>query len=53
MMYMRDEGTPAVFPPIPAIAGAALAVSAILIFYLGIVPTRVLAWAAESLTTRF
>ena len=53
MMYMRDDGTPAVFPPIPAIAGAALAVSAILIFYLGIVPTRVLAWAAASLTTRF
>jgi len=53
MMYMRDDGTPAVFPPIPAIAGAALALSAILIFYLGILPTRVLTWAAESLTTKF
>jgi len=53
MMYMRDDGTPAVFPPIPAIAGAALTVSALLIFYLGILPARVLAWAAASLTTRF
>jgi len=53
MMYMRDDGTPAVFPPIPAIAGAALTISAILIFYLGILPTTVLGWAAASLTTRF
>jgi NADH-quinone oxidoreductase subunit N len=53
MMYMREDGTPAAFPPIPAIAGAALAVSAILIFYLGILPTRVLSWAAASLTTGF
>ena len=53
MMYMREDGTPAAFPPIPAVAGAALAVSAILIFYLGILPTRVLAWAAASLTSRF
>src|SRR5437588_1923911 len=28
MMYMHDDETPAVFPPIPAIAGAALLVSA-------------------------
>ncbi|HYL35154.1 MAG TPA: NADH-quinone oxidoreductase subunit N [Bryobacteraceae bacterium] len=53
MMYMRDDGTPAVFPPVPALAGAALSISAILIFYLGILPTRVLTWAAASLITRF
>src|SRR5260370_183729 len=53
MMYMRADEPPAVFPPIPAIAGAALVVSAILIFYLGIPPAQVMTWAAASLTTRF
>ena len=41
------------FPPVPRIAGAALVVSAILIFYLGILPTRVLDWAAASIGTIF
>ena len=53
MMYMRDDGTPAAFPPIPAIAAAALAVSAILIVYLGILPAQILSWAAASEITRF
>jgi hypothetical protein len=38
---------------VPKIAGAALAISAILILYLGILPTRVLDWAAMSISTIF
>jgi NADH-quinone oxidoreductase subunit N len=53
MMYMTPTDTPARFPPVPKIAGAALVVSAILIFYLGILPTRVLDWAAASISTIF
>jgi NADH-quinone oxidoreductase subunit N len=49
MMYMTPTGEPARFPAVPRIAGAALVVSAILIFYLGILPTRVLDWAAASI----
>ena len=32
-------------------AGVALIVSAILLFYLGILPTRVIDWAAKSIGT--
>jgi NADH-quinone oxidoreductase subunit N len=53
MMYMTPTDTPAQFPPVPKIAGAALIVSAILIFYLGILPTRVLDWAAASISSIF
>jgi NADH-quinone oxidoreductase subunit N len=53
MMYMTPADTPAQFPAIPRIAGAALVASAILIFYLGILPTRVLDWAAASISTIF
>ena len=49
MMYMTPTDTPARFPAVPKVAGAALVVSAILIFYLGILPTRVLDWAAASI----
>jgi hypothetical protein len=35
------------------VAGAALVVSALLIFYLGILPTQVLDWAAASISTIF
>ena len=54
MMYdavERDD--PARFPAVPKIAGAALVVSALAIFYLGILPTRVLDWAAASIGTIF
>ncbi|PYQ97713.1 MAG: NADH-quinone oxidoreductase subunit N [Acidobacteria bacterium] len=50
MMYMTPGNTPAQFPAVPKIAGAALVVSAILIFYLGLLPTRVLDWAAASIS---
>jgi NADH-quinone oxidoreductase subunit N len=53
MMYMTTTERPAQFPAIPKLAGAALIVSAILIFYLGILPTRVLDWAAASISTIF
>jgi NADH-quinone oxidoreductase subunit N len=53
MMYMTPTDSPARFPAVPKVAGAALVVSAILIFYLGILPTRVLDWAAASISTIF
>src|SRR5881296_3157690 len=53
MMYMTTSSQPVRFPAVPKIASVALAVSAILIFYLGILPTRVLDWAAESISTIF
>ena len=53
MMYMTPTDRPAQFPAVPKFAGAALIVSAILIVYLGILPTRVLEWAAASISTIF
>jgi NADH:ubiquinone oxidoreductase subunit 2 (subunit N) len=53
MMYMTPGDTPTRVPAVPAIAGAALVVSAILIVYLGVLPTRVLDWAAASVGTFF
>ena len=53
MMYMTPTDTPAQFPAVPRVAGGALIVSAILIFYLGILPTRVLELAAASISTIF
>jgi NADH-quinone oxidoreductase subunit N len=53
MMYMTPTESPARFPAVPRLAGAALVVSAILVFYLGILPTRVLNWAAASISTIF
>ena len=53
MMYMTPTDSPARFPVVPKVAGLALVVSAILIVYLGILPTRVLDWAAASISTIF
>jgi len=52
-MYMAPSDVPAQFPVVPKVAGAALVVSAILIFYLGILPTRILDLAAASISTIF
>jgi len=52
-MYMAPSDAPAQFPVVPKVAGAALVVSAILIFYLGILPTRILDLAAASISTIF
>jgi NADH-quinone oxidoreductase subunit N len=51
MMYMTTSEAQLRFPPVPRIAGTALIVSAILLFYLGILPTRVIDWAAKSIST--
>src|SRR3954452_20109183 len=54
MMYMTPSGeTIAQFPSVPKIAGAALVASAIVIFYLGVLPARVLDMAAASIRTIF
>jgi NADH-quinone oxidoreductase subunit N len=53
MMYMTANDAPARFPAVPKLAGAALAASALLVFYLGILPARVLDWAAASIGTIF
>jgi len=53
MMYMTATDSPVRVPPIPRMAGAALVFSAIVTFYLGILPTRVLDWAATSILTIF
>jgi NADH-quinone oxidoreductase subunit N len=54
MMYMTPSGeTMARFPAVPKIAGAALVVSALAIFYLGILPTRLIDLAAASISSIF
>jgi NADH-quinone oxidoreductase subunit N len=53
MMYMTSSESQARVPSVPRLAGAALVASAVLIFYLGILPTRVLDWAAASISTIF
>ena len=53
MMYMTPRPAAAPVPATPRTAAAALALSAILLFYLGILPTRVLDWAAASVATIF
>jgi NADH-quinone oxidoreductase subunit N len=53
MMYMTPGDAHVRVPPVPPMAGAALAISAILIVYLGILPTQVLDWAAQSISTIF
>jgi NADH-quinone oxidoreductase subunit N len=53
MMYMEDSERPVQLPAVPPIAAAALIVSAILVFYLGVLPAPVLDWAAASISTIF
>ena len=54
MMYMSErEGPVPVRPRIARMGMVALTISIILIFYLGILPTRVLDYAAESIATIF
>ena len=54
MMYMTPSGeTMPRFPSVPRIAGAALVLSALAIFYLGILPTRFLDLAAASISSIF
>jgi NADH-quinone oxidoreductase subunit N len=53
MMYMTERDGPARIPAVPMTAGLTLAVSAVIIFYLGILPARVLDLAAASISTIF
>jgi NADH-quinone oxidoreductase subunit N len=53
MMYMTPAEQPAPVPAVPRAAAVALVVSALLVLYLGILPTRVLDWAAASISTIF
>ena len=53
MMYMTPGDRTTQVPALPRMAGLALAASAILVVYLGILPTRVLDWAAASISTIF
>jgi NADH-quinone oxidoreductase subunit N len=52
MMYMTD-GPESVRPRVPAAAAAGLAIAVIGVLYLGILPTRVLDIALESISTIF
>jgi NADH-quinone oxidoreductase subunit N len=53
MMYMTSTASTLAIPATPRVAGAALVVSAILVFYLGMLPTQVMNWAAASIGTIF
>ncbi len=53
MMYMTPAPGPIQVPAVPRLAGAALVVSAAIVFYLGILPTQVMNWAAASIGTIF
>jgi NADH-quinone oxidoreductase subunit N len=53
MMYMTPHTEDHGIPPVPRMAGAALLVSAAIVVYLGIMPARVLDWAAASISTIF
>jgi NADH-quinone oxidoreductase subunit N len=53
MMYMRPAEGPSRVPAVPRIAGVALVVSALLVFYLGLLPSRLLNLAAASIATIF
>jgi NADH-quinone oxidoreductase subunit N len=52
MMYMTD-GAETVRPPLPLTAAAGLALATAAVFYLGILPTKVLALAIDSIPTFF
>jgi len=51
MMYMTEDAAGPIRPPISATAMAALAVAMIVTFYLGILPTRVIDLALQSIQT--
>ncbi len=53
MMYMTGGGEPAPLPALPRLATAALVASALAVFYLGLLPARVLSLAAASIATIF
>ncbi|HXY02353.1 MAG TPA: proton-conducting transporter membrane subunit, partial [Terriglobales bacterium] len=48
VMYMRDAREPVPISPVPTTLGVALAISAIATIYLGVLPARVLDYAART-----
>jgi NADH-quinone oxidoreductase subunit N len=50
MMYMTETESSVRFPPVPLAAAVALVVSALLTFYLGVLPTHVLDLAAAAVS---
>jgi NADH:ubiquinone oxidoreductase subunit 2 (subunit N) len=52
-MYMTEVDRDVEVPAIPRIAGAALVASAVAVVYLGVLPARVMDWAARSIGTIF
>jgi NADH-quinone oxidoreductase subunit N len=53
MMYMTPSDQRMSVPPVPRIAGTAIVTSAALLVYLGVLPSRVIDWAAASIRTIF
>jgi NADH-quinone oxidoreductase subunit N len=53
MMYMSEKQEAAAPPRVPGTALAALSLSAVVLFYLGVFPTRVLDLAARSVASMF
>ena len=53
MMYMTDKGEAAAAPAVPRPALAALSLSVLALFYLGVLPTRLLDLAARSVESMF
>jgi NADH-quinone oxidoreductase subunit N len=53
MMYMSEESAPGHRPAVPAMAMAGLVVALAAVFYLGILPGRLLAVAADSVASIF
>ena len=53
MIYMTPSEERAMVPGVPQVTLAAMVVAALLVLYLGVLPTRVLDWAAASVRTVF
>jgi len=53
LMYMTPATQPIDVPRLPRLAASAIVGAAVLVVYLGVLPTRVLDWAAQSIRTIF
>ncbi len=53
MMYMTDRDARPVPPRVSGLAMAGLVASVVVVFYLGVLPARVIAWAEQSIATIF
>ena len=52
-MYMMPPAQALSIPPVPRIAGAAIIACALMVVYLGVLPTQILDWASASIGTIF